>query len=238
MSKIVEGVEYLNTDEVLAELGASKKRFYSNVKPQLRVYQFEGKKAPWYKKHEVLALKSGQIERTAPITISGILRNWTTHVRALGYQIDTKNREIETVTLPDKVAAAFGIDPERQFAKRSRISFVNRVPICIWTTYYPLELVEGDIYEEMKRDEEADVVRRIKEKHGLSIGWAKDRYSARLATTEEQEVLQLLRDDPVLVLQRVSYTRDKKTLVLYSHMTLLGTWFAPEHEYEVNIWEE
>ena len=38
--------------------------------------------------------------------------------------------------------------------------------------------------------------------------------------------------------RRVSYTRDKKTLVLYSHMTLLGSWFAPEHEYEVNIWKE
>lgn len=237
MPKIIESEEYLNTDEVLAELGASKKRFYSNVKPQLKAYQFGGKKAPWYKKREVLALKSGQVERTAPITISGILRDWTTHVRALGYQIDTKNREIEIVSLPDKVTAAFGIAPEQQFVKRSRISFVNRIPICIWTTYYPLELVKGDIHKEMKRDEETDVVRRMKEKHGLVIGWAKDRYSARAATMEEQVLLQLLRDDPVLVLQRVSYTRDKKTLVLYSHMTLLGSWFAPEHEYEVNIWE-
>ncbi len=238
MSKIVESEEYLNTDEVMTELGASKKRFYSNVKPQLKVYQFGGKKAPWYKKREVLALKSGQLERTAPITISGILQDWTTHVRALGYQIDTKNREIKIVQLPDKVTAAFGIASERQFVMRSRISFVNRVPICIWTTYYPLELVKGDILEEMKRDEETDVVKRIKEQHGIVIGWSKDRYTARTAITEEQELLQLLRDDPVLILQRVSYTRDKKTLVLYSHMTLLGSWFAPEHEYEVNIWEE
>jgi len=238
MSKIVETEEYLDTQEVLAELGASKKRFYSNVKPQLKVYQFGGKKTPWYKKREVLALKSGQIERTAPITISGILQDWTTHVRALGYQIDTKNREIKTAQLPDKVTAAFGIASERQFVMRSRISFVNRVPICIWTTYYPLELVKGVILEEMKRDEETDVVRRIKEQHGVSIGWAKDRYSARAATVTEQELLQLLRDDPVLVLQRVCYTRDKKTLVLYSHMTLLGSWFAPEHEYEVTIWKE
>ncbi len=238
MPKIVENEEYLDTQEVLAELGASKKRFYSNVKPLLKAYQFGGRKAPWYKKREVLALKSGQIERTAPITISGILRHWTTHVRALGYQIDTKNREIEIVTLPDKVTASFGIAPEQRFVKRSRISFVNRVPICIWTTYYPLALVEGEIHEEMKRDEETDVVRRIQEKQGLRIGWVKDRYTARLATTEEQELLQLLRDDPVLILQRVACSRDRKTLILYSHMTLLGSWFAPEHEYEVGIWED
>lgn len=142
------------------------------------------------------------------------------------------------MSLPDKVTAAFGIAPDQQFVKRSRISFVNRIPICIWTTYYPLELVKGDIYEEMKRDEDTDVVRRMKEKHGLVIGWAKDRYSARVANVEEQVLLQLLRDDPVLILQRVSSTRDKKTLLLYSHMTLLGSWFAPEHEYDVNIWEE
>ncbi len=236
MSKLVEGEAYLDTSETLAELGISRQSFYSNVKPQLKVYLFDGLKRPWYRTRDVQALKDGYLPRPASIVISGILKDWTTHVRALGYQADTKNREIEPATLPEATAAIFGFEPTQQFVKRSRITFVNRVPICIWDTYYPWELVAPDILAEMKRDEETDVVRRIKEQYGLIVGWSKDRYTARAATIKEQELLQLLRDDPVLVLQRVSRTRDKKTLILFSEMTLLGSWFAPEHEYYVDIW--
>ena len=215
MPKVVNDEEYLDTREVLEELGASKKRFYSNVKPQLKVYRFAGLRAPWYRKRDVLALKNGLLPRAASIVISGILSNWTTHVRALGYQADTKTREITVEPLPEEASATFGIETSQQFVKRSRITFVNRVPICIWTTWYPLALVGDDIYAEMKQDDETDVVRRIKEKHGLVIGWSKDRYTARGATIYEHELLQLLWDEPVVILQRVSYTRLKKTLLLY-----------------------
>jgi hypothetical protein len=237
MQKVIKNEEYIDTREAIASLGVSKKSFYANARPSLRAYHFDAKKTPWYKKNDVLALKSGQLERPAPIIISGIFRNWTEHVRSLGFQIDTKSREIITTRLPDKAAAVFGIDPDREFVRRGRISFIDGTPICIWDTYYPLELVEGDLLASMKRDEETSVVSCLKER-GLVIGWAKDRYSARLANFEEQEILQLSRDEPVLILQRASHTRDKKTLILYSHMTLLGSWFAPEHEYEVNVWND
>src|SRR5437667_12887678 len=114
MPKVVNDEEYLDTREVLAELGASKKRFYGNVKPQLKVYHFEGLKAPWYRKRDILALKNGTLPRAASIVISGILSNWTTHVRALGYQADTKTREITIETLPDETAATFGIEASQQ----------------------------------------------------------------------------------------------------------------------------
>jgi uncharacterized protein YqgQ len=239
MSKIVEKEEYLNTEEVLAELEASKKRFYSNVKPYLRTYHFDAKKTPWYRKRDVLALKSGKLARMASISISGIQRDWTTFLRSLGYRASTVDRTIEVgVSLPEDAVETFKLPSDEKFVKRSRMTIADGVPICVWDTYYPLELVEGDILEEMKHGFEVDVVRRIKEKHGIIVGIAKDKYTARTATFEEQELLQLLTNDPVLILQRASYTRDKKMLVLYSDMVLLGSWFAPEHEYEVNIWEE
>jgi hypothetical protein len=228
---------YLDTEETLALFRASKKLFYTSIQPQLRIYRFDGRRKPWYRRRDVEALKSGQSEREAPIVISGIFKNWTEHVRSLGFQIDTKSREIVTTHLPDKAAAVFGIDPEREFVKRGRISFVDQVPICIWDTYYPLDLVGADLLASMKRDEETSVVTCLKER-GLIIGWARDRYSARLANFEEQELLRLTRDEPVLILQRASHTRDKKTLILYSHMTLLGSWFAPEHEYKVAVFDE
>lgn len=229
---VIENVTYLEVAEVAQELGISKPWFYENVRPRLHTYRFGGKAKPYYKKADVLALKRGRpVASQPPIVIGGILRDWTQHVRALGFQIDTVNREIKSVPTPIN---HFGIE-EGLFVERSRISFVNRTPICIWSSYYPLPLV-ADFLDEIKANGELDVVRRIKEQHGLVIGWATERYQARLATSAEQEILQLLTDEPVLTLQRASYTADKQTLVLYSDMVLLGAWFAPEVSYDVNIW--
>jgi DNA-binding GntR family transcriptional regulator len=112
----------------------------------------------------------------------------------------------------------------------------NRTVICTWDTYYPLELV-SEILEPMKRGVVDHVVEYIKEKHSLVVGRARDIYSARMTTLDEQNLFQLPADEPVLILQRASYTRDKKTLILFSDMVLLGNWFVHEHEYDVPIWD-
>lgn len=230
---VIDNITYLDLNETLLELDISKPWFYKHAQPQLQVYRFGGKRKPFYKKADVLALKRGTVQgKQAPIVISGLLRDWTSHVRALGFQIDTVNREIAIVATPDN---PFGMAKDRQFVKRSRISFVNQTPICIWTSFYPLEFVQGAILEAMKQDGELDVVNAIKEKHGAVIAWATDRYRARLASRDEQELLQLHDPEPILQLQRVSFTKEKK-LVLYSDMALLGSWFAPEHSYSVDIW--
>ncbi len=196
------------------------------------------RKTPWYLRRDVLDIKHGHAERAAPIVISGIFRDWTEHARSLGYQIDTNNRTIEVVRLPEVTCVTFDIERGRQFVRRSRISFVNHIPICIWASYYPLDLVQGPIHEAMKQDKDLDVVKRIKEEHNVKIGWVKERDNSRLTNLEEQRLLQLRNAAPVLIKQRVSTTSDRNTLVLYSHMTLLGSWFAPVHEYSVNIWDE
>jgi len=236
VSKIVDNEEYLSNKEAIALSGASKQSFYKNAKPYLRVYHFDAKLAPWYKKSDVLAFKSGKPARKASLSINGIQRDWTTFLRALGYDAQTKTRAIEPAKLPPDVVVTFGLNADQQFIKRSRMTYVDGDPICVWSTYYPLKLVEGTILNEIEQNMSTDVVKRIKEEHGIVVGWGKDKYTARFATFKEQEILQLHINEPVLILQRVSYTEDRKTLVLYSEMTLLGSWFAPEHEYEVNIW--
>lgn len=236
MPRIVDNEEYLTVVEAIALSGASKQSFYKNAKPHLEVHHFDAKKAPWYKKSDVLAFKSGKPVRKASLSINGIQRDWTAFLRALGYDAKTVNLSIEATTLPKDAVTFFDLDAEQQFIRRSRMTYANGAPICVWGTYYPLNLIEGEILQEMEKNISTDVVKRIKEKHNIVVGWGKDKYTARLATFEEQKLLQLPVNEPLIILQRVSYTRDRETLILYSEMALLGSWFAPEHEYEVNIW--
>lgn len=239
MSKIVDNEEYLSTQEVMTELSASKKLFYSNVKPRLKTYFFDAKKAHWFKKSDVLALKSGKQARMASITlIGGIQKDWSTTLKSLGYRVRTESGDTNNdAHLPSEIAETFKQPGDKRFVNRPRKTFADDIPICMWSTYYPFELVEGDILDDMLQGKEIDVVARIKEKHGVIIGVARERYLARTASIDEEQSLQLLTNDPVLILQRASYTKDRRTLVCLSDMVLLGSWFAPEHEYDVNIWD-
>ncbi len=240
MPRIENGEEYLNGEEVMNFWPASKNLFYGSIQPRLQPYHFDGKKRPhYYKKSEVLALKSGKpVTRKEPITISGIFGDWTVYLRSLGYQADTRNYAIETTTLPEEASFTFHISAERQFVRRSRITLANGVPICVWSTYYPLELVEGEILAEMRQDPTLDVIKRIREVHGITVGWEKNRYTARNTTLEEQELLQLLTNEPVLIVQRGCWTSDRQILTHISHMTLLSSWFAIEHDSSVKIWND
>lgn len=235
MSKIVENEEYLDTEEVMEELAASKKLFYASIKPNLHAHHFEGKKKPWYRKKDVLALKAGKPVRKASIAITGMFGSWTAFAQSQ-YQAETDLRSIEVTTLPDDTVERFQLPADKQFMKRSRLTRVGRTPICTWDIYYPLELV-SDIVEPMKLGVAYHMVEYIKEKHSLVVGHARDIYSARMTTLDEQNLFQLPADEPVLILQRASYTKDKKTLVLFSDMVLLGNWFVHEHEYDVPIWD-
>ena len=241
MPRIENGEEFLNGSEVMSLWPASRNLFYSNIQPRLKTYHFDGKKRPhYYGKAEVLALKGGEpITGREPITISGIFGDWTSHLRARGYQASTINKTVEQSTLPAEVKNTFHLPAERQFIKRSRMTLANGVPICMWSTYYPIELVEGKILQEMKQDSTTDVVKRIKEEHGLVARWEKNRYTARSTTLEEQETLELLTNEPVLILQRGCWTDDRQILTHISHMTLLASWFAIEHDASiaVGVWE-
>ncbi|GHO88240.1 UTRA domain-containing protein [Dictyobacter formicarum] len=174
--------------------------------------------------------------RKGAVRLSNIQQNWMQDIIAMGYNARTENRgDVEITTLPEEAINAFHLPPAQQFAKRSRMTVVDNAPICIWSSYYPLSLVEGEILEEM-RQSSTDVVQRIKEKHGAIIRVVRERYTARATTPEEQTLLRLVTDDPVLILQRASYTQGKQSLVLFSDMVLLGSWFASEREYNVDTW--
>lgn len=241
MPRIENAEEYLNGNEVMDLWPASKNLFYSNIQPRLQTYHFDGKKRPhYYKKSEVLALKGGEpTTQREPIIISGIFGDWTLHLRSRGYQAITMTGAIEQLTLPEEVRNTFHIPSERQFIRRSRKTLANGVPICMWSTYYPLELVQGKILDKMKQDSTLDIVKSIREEHGIAVRWEKNRYTGRNATLEEQEDLQLLTNEPVLILQRGCWTDDRQTLTHVSHMTLLASWFAIEHDFPVstNVWD-
>jgi DNA-binding GntR family transcriptional regulator len=236
MPKEVNGQTFVSTDEAAALLQTSRQSFYARAKPHLRVYRFDAKRAPWYKEKEVLELRDGKSVGKARIVLSGITADWTRHLENSGFRADTKLREAVEASLPEDATSLFGLEDERTFLKRGRMSLANGTPICSWDTYYPMELIDDALLAEIKRGAANDIPMALKGKHGLVVEEVEEWYSARMATFEEQTLLRLVTDEAVLILQRASYTKDKSKLVFYSHMVLLASWFEIKREYPVNIW--
>ena len=235
--KIVEGVEYLSTQEVRDEFdGASKKRFYDNIKPYLKIFHFDAKKTNWYRKSDVVGLKVGKPVRKAHIAIGGIFKDWTQHLASLGFQASTELNSIKTdVPLPEEATEFLGVTTDKKFIKRSRHTLADGVPICLWSSFYPMELA-GDAFDQMAHNMNFDVVEYIKDKHNVVINWSVEETTARITNMEELNFFRLPTDEAALILLRVSYTGNKE-IVLFSSMVLLANWFTIHKEYHVDIWD-
>lgn len=235
MSKNIDGVEYLNTLEAIRLAGVSRQTFYNNVKPYLRPYHF-GKKVPSYNKQEVLAFASGKPLRRAAIAITGMFANWTEHARSLGCNVETVSRETTIERLPAELAATFNVSDDRTFVRRSEMSWVDRQPICTWSSWYPLDLV-SPVLAQIQDGSFRDIVGYIASR-GNIIREVNDVYSSRITTFEEQSLFQLLNAEPLLVLQRMARTEDNRVVMLYQDMQLLGSWFVVRRTENVHYWDK
>lgn len=236
MVKVVDNEEYLNTSESIKFFEAPRQRFYDNIRPQLPVYRFDGKKAIWHKKSDMEALKEGKPVRMANISIEGMFADWTKHLESLGYLAETRDDTKEVVVLPDDAVKKYQLPADRMFFKRERMSYASGIPICVWSTYYPVDLLE-DVIDRIMLGENINIIEYIKEKHGFIVKSVDERYVARITTFEEQDRFHLRKEQAVLTLQRVCCTKDDKDLVLYSDMVLLGDWFDAKRKYTVDHWD-
>lgn len=236
MVKVVDNEEYLNTSESIKFFEAPRQRFYDNIRPQLPIHRFDGKKAIWHKRSDMEAFKEGKPVRKADISITGMFSDWAKHLEDLGYNAETKDDEKIITTLPEDAVKFFKLSPDRKFLKREKMSYASGTPICVWSTYYPVDLIEP-VLDQIMRGDSIHIIEYIKDVYGLTPQEADERNTARIATFIEQTRFHLRNEQAVLTIQRAAYTKGEKDLILYSDMVLLGDWFDFRRKYPINHWD-
>lgn len=237
MSKFVRGKKYLNATEAAQLVEGSRQFFYDNVKPRLTPHHFGARKTPLYEEEEIKTVMEGKSVRNANISIRGMFADWTEYLEGLGYNAQTLDDTREIATLPDDAVRIFKLSPDRKFFKRERKSYASGTPICVWSTYYPADLLEP-VLDQLIQGDPIHAIEYIKDVHGLVIKDVDERYTARLTTIAEHNQFDLRNDQAVLSLQRASYTKGEKDLVLFSDMALLGNWFDARRQYTVDHWDK
>lgn len=235
MPKNVNGEEYVNLTEAQSLLGMSKQLWYNNVKPHLPVYRFDGRRKPFYRKRDVLALRDGKKVRKAFVVAPGSQKLWSDPMKERGCNVATVDyASPKIMAIPEELACISGLAEGTEVVKRMRLNRVDEETLALFITYYPLHLVQGEILERMLRDDQTDAGRMLQDTNNVKIVRAVDVLSTRLATPEEQEALHI-GEEIVSVLHRVSFAGDN-SVILVQEIVMILNCFSFRYEYSASHW--
>lgn len=103
------------------------------------------------------------------------------------------------------VQRALELSPDDMVVVRRRLILADDTPVELADSYYPAIIAAGTPLAESKKIKGGAV--RILDDLGHGVGWANETITARLASTEEAELLAISIQDPLLILARTSRSK-------------------------------
>jgi DNA-binding GntR family transcriptional regulator len=150
---------------------------------------------------------------------------------------ETNIDEPALVSAPSEVAKVFGIAEGAPVVRRMRLQGTATIPYRLAENFYPVELAGGSILEQMRKDARFDVLHAIKETYGKVIKHVHEDVIGRLPTSQEQELLKIVRNAPVLEVQRTNYAEDKdETVMMFNRIVFVASLFVLSYDYTTALW--
>lgn len=158
----------------------------------------------------------------------------------------------EITELEPLMAQAFGLEPGTKVVRRLRLQGEKRggesvgrksaEPLIIWyrlaETFYLYDLIRSFIGEEwverIKVDALYNVTKEV-EKTGMAIKFGHSELIPRFPNDHEQELLNITFQTPVIEHYRHCFAEDKKTLLMFNHILLVGYKFKFEFDYPISL---
>ncbi|MBW4719641.1 UTRA domain-containing protein [Saccharothrix sp. SC076] len=139
-------------------------------------------------------------------------------------------REVAEVPASAEVAEAFGLPVGAPVVVRRRVMLLDGRPVELTDSYYPPSIARGTRLAEPRKIP-GGAPTLLKEL-GYELRHVAEDVSARLATDEEQRLLELEAPEPVILLRRTSST-DDDVHVEVSVMTMLAAGRHLHYEFSV-----
>ena len=121
--------------------------------------------------------------------------------------------------------------------RRIRLQGTATTPYRLAENFYPVELAGGSILEQMQKDARFDVLFAIQESSGKVIKRVHEDVIGRLPTSQEQELLKIVRSAPVLEVQRTNYANDDDvTVIMFNRIVFVASHFVLSYDYTTPLW--
>lgn len=172
--------------------------------------------------------------------VPGLTKRFDKHLEGMGLTAVEKNIGIPAfVPAPIEIAKVFEIPEGTLILRRKRRQGTPAIHYRLAENYYAPDLVDEDVLERIREDERYDVLEHIKEKHHKVIKRVHDDVFARLPTSEEQDLLNIVRHAPVIEIQRISYSaQEDGSVIMYSRIIFVASYFFLSYDYTVPFWEK
>lgn len=147
---------------------------------------------------------------------------WTTEAANRGQRGSNKVLSVGEVTVPKRVADVLG---SKSAVLRTRLGLLDDEPAELTYSYYPLDLARGTRLADRRKIPGGSPT--LLAEMGYPPVEQVDEVSARPATTEEYELLEIPGDVPVLEVFRIVYSNDRQpvevtVLVKPGHLYKMG----------------
>lgn len=172
--------------------------------------------------------------------IPGITPRFDLYLEEMGLTpVETNMKPPAIVPAPAEVAKAFDIEEGSPVVSRFRRQGTPDAHYRLAENFYPVELVNEGIVEQIKYDERFDVLMAIREKHNLIIESAHEDVIARFPSREEIEQLKIVRNTPVFDISRTSYgAKEDGPVIMFSHIICVANYFILSYDYAVPYWRD
>src|SRR5205807_2699694 len=170
------------------------------------------------------------------LILEGITENFERFLKSQGHEVTMENIiEPRLEAMPSEVAVFFGQPDGIKVVHRMRKQGVKGLPLRIAENWYPASLA-GQFVDAMKADEHMDVLGAIKAAHGVFIDHTEDELEARLPSTEETHLLDLVSTAPIVEIRRRNLA-DDGTPVMFNRVIHVGAHFKFTYRYSPGHWK-
>lgn len=120
-----------------------------------------------------------------------------------GYETSTRVVGVQEVRATQEVADALQINQSSKVIELTRVRLLNREPISIDNSFFPLSIGE----KLQGRDLTQDIFPLLENEFGISLGHADLKIEAIIATENSAKLLNVEVGSPVLMIQRLVYSQ-------------------------------
>lgn len=123
---------------------------------------------------------------------------------AQGYEASARVLSIQQLKAPKAVAASLDLHPGDEVIEVKRVRYLNRSPVCIENSYFPMEIGR----RMFSLDLSGDIFPMLENLFGIPLGGADISIDSILADDEAQQHLNLKAGEAILRVERLTHNRD------------------------------
>ena len=180
--------------------------------------------------------RAGIFVRASRTRIPGIGLRFDHYLKQLGLEpvVESIFGTPGVVPASPEVAEALGVPENTPVVRRIQRQGTTTAHYRLVESFYPVQFADGSILERMQQDERLDVLLAIKEAHGKAAKRVHEDVIGRLPTQREQDLLKIVRSTPILEVHRIYSAEDGKTVIMYSRIIFVASYFVLSYDYATN----